>query len=233
MGLYLRLRDRYAAPLLLESSDYQSRENSYSFLCFEPLASFTATPTVLQFQTAEATERLPLPETNLPEAVKNFVQRFRIEGEAEIVEQAGFFGHTNFDAVRHFETIDLSTDKPASDVDLPDMHYGFYRFVIVINHFNDALSLIEYRPQGEASRLDEMEAQVRNRGISQHDFQRVGEETASGTEEEFKELVSKGKAYCQAGEVFQVVFSRRFSQSFSGDEFNVYRALRSINPSPY
>jgi anthranilate synthase component 1 len=46
-------------------------------------------------------------------------------------------------------------------------------------------------------------------------------------------MVSKAKAHCQRGDVFQMVLSRRFSQQFKGDEFNVYRALRSINPSPY
>jgi anthranilate synthase component 1 len=236
VGLYLRLRDRYAAPLLLESSDYHSRENSFSFLCFEPIASFTATMEELQFVApGEAgSETIPIVEEGqVPRAIHAFIDRFEVQGASHAVEQAAFFGHTNFDAVRHFESLQFDPGKDPEQPILPDLHYAFYRFVIVINHFNDSLQLIEYRPEGEAPRLDELEAQVRNRGIGTHEFQLTGEEGASCTGDEFKEMVRLGKEYCQQGEVFQVVFSRRFSQQFSGDEFNVYRALRSINPSPY
>ncbi|MEM0997178.1 MAG: anthranilate synthase component I family protein [Bacteroidota bacterium] len=236
VGLYLRLRDRYAAPLLLESSDYHSRENSFSFLCFEPMASFSVTADEMQFHVPDAPqpELIPIAEEGqVPQAIQAFIGRFLVTGEAAAIEQAAFFGHANFDAVRHFETIQLDPEKRRGDTLIPDLHYAFYRFVIVINHFNDSLQLIEYRPQHASSRLNELEAQVRNRGIGTHSFGLQGEEGASCTETEFMDMVRAGKEYCQQGEVFQVVFSRRFTQAFLGDEFNVYRALRSINPSPY
>jgi anthranilate synthase component 1 len=61
----------------------------------------------------------------------------------------------------------------------------------------------------------------------------VGKKSSNLTDEQFIEFVKKGKDHCYRGDVFQLVLSRRFSQGFKGDEFNVYRTLRSINPSPY
>ncbi|HHG85467.1 MAG TPA: anthranilate synthase component I family protein [Bacteroidetes bacterium] len=235
VGIYLRLRDRFASPLLLESSDYHSKENSCSFLCFEPLFTLKGKGPQIELSSSLVSEvdistRLPQ-GGELSDIFQNLMQPIDIQGEMLAVEQAGFFGHSNYDAVQQFESIRFTSQN--KDNQIPDFQYSFYRFVIVINHFNDTLDLIEYREAGEESRLDEFQALVRSRSVAHHQFRREGEEKTPVTDEEYRELVRKGKHYCQKGEVFQIVFSRQFTQDFSGDEFNIYRALRSINPSPY
>ncbi|MEM7037999.1 MAG: anthranilate synthase component I family protein, partial [Bacteroidota bacterium] len=233
VALYLRLRDRFASPLLLESTDYHSRENCFSFICLEPLAKFIVHDGVLRKDIANAPSEIdPITaETDIPSALQSFMQRFQTAEDSPVRRFNGFYGHTNYGAVQHFETIDF-TDK-ANDGEIPQMQYAFYRFVIAIDHFHDSLFLIENRLEGMAPRLPELEALVKSRNHGNFTFRRAGEETEFGTGEEFMDLVRKGKQYCQEGEVFQIVFSRRFAQTFEGDEFNVYRALRSVNPSPY
>lgn len=238
VGIYLRLRDRFASPLLLESSDYHGKENSCSFLCFEPLLTLRGTGEHLELLGEKVdleglANGIGLENTgaDLTSVFHRLMHGIKVEGADTGVAQAGFFGHTNYDAVQQFETIRFA-ERPNS-VRVPDFQYSFYRFLIVINHFNDTLDLIEYRLPEMESELDAFEALVRSRSIAHHSFQLEGEERTAATDEEFRSLVRKGKAYCQAGDVFQIVFSRQFQQDFSGDEFNIYRALRSINPSPY
>ena len=73
-----------------------------------------------------------------------------------------------------------------------------------------------------------------NRGnINAYDFHPVGDTSSSLTDEEHKENIRKGIRHCLRGDVFQIVLSRRFIQKYEGDDFKLYRALRSINPSPY
>jgi anthranilate synthase component 1 len=143
----------------------------------------------------------------------------------------GFVGHTNFDAVQYFDTLTFDTEKHETKV--PDMHYIFYRYLININHFNEEIYLIENRLEGEPCLLDRIQRMIYDYHVPKYDFSLVGEETSNLTDNEFKDLVTKGKHHCQIGDVFQIVLSRQFRQKFKGDEFQVYRILRSINPSPY
>jgi anthranilate synthase component 1 len=143
----------------------------------------------------------------------------------------GFFGHTSFDAVQYFDTLEFDAAKRRFDI--PDINYSLYRFVIAFNHFKEEIYVIENIPNGEDSRLEEVERLMNSQKLAIHDFELVGGEQSNLTDEEFKELVSIGKKHCQLGDVFQIVFSRQFQQEFRGDDFNVYRVLRSINPSPY
>lgn len=231
VAAYLRLRDLYAQPLLLESSDYHSREGSYSFVCLEPIARFTVQgETVQQEYFGQAPQTTPLP-ADVPAALQAFMHSIDSDAQGEARRFNGFFGHTSYDAVRHFEQLTLDPGKPNDGI--PDLRYGFYRYLLVFHHFKDTLYLIENLPQGEESGLDRLEQRLQGRGLGSHAFRTVGEEVAAGTEAEYMDTVRKAVAACQAGEIFQGVFSRRFSQGFEGDEFNVYRALRAINPSPY
>ena len=144
----------------------------------------------------------------------------------------GVFGYTTYDAVRHFEKIDLetSTDGPYQ---IPELQYALYRFVIQFNHFNDEISLLELVPEGDQSRLPELLNHLKRVNFIEYPFQTSNETESNLTDEQFCELVKQGIHHCHRGDVFQVVFSRQFSRQFSGDDFNVYRALRHINPSPY
>ncbi|HFX18278.1 MAG TPA: anthranilate synthase component I family protein, partial [Flavobacteriales bacterium] len=140
-------------------------------------------------------------------------------------------GYTGFEAVKYFEDIRFES-KPQKDA-IPELNYGFYRFIVAINHFNDNMIILENIPDGETSQIESFKNLVTAQKVPQFHFKANNDETSFITDEDFLDLVKKGKNYCQLGEVFQIVFARRFQQSFKGDEFNVYRALRSINPSPY
>lgn len=231
VGLYLRLRDRYREALLLESSDYHARDNSFSFICLEPLASAEASEGKFRSGTGHLGEAKAIPPAGLPDLLAAFMDSFEVDAEGPARRFNGFFGYTSFDAVQYAETIRFNPQK--KPLGYPDLRYSLYRFVIAINHFKEELFLIENRLPGETSRLDQLETVVRARSFGSFRFSAQGAETANMTDENYLDMVREGKQHCQIGDVFQVVVARSFAQAFQGDEFNVYRALRSINPSPY
>lgn len=236
VSLYLRLRDRFPGSLLLESSDYHGRENALSFICLDPIARISLANGILETTLpgrGEIRKTLTEPGTAAGE-IDSFFRQFRIQtNEAgPTVRYNGFFGYTGYDAVRYFETIQPEAVTPAFGR-IPELTYALFRFVLCINHFTNRLTLIENIPPGEESRLDQVEGWIAAPVFPSFHFRRKGVEQSNMEDEDFKKMVSRGKAHCQRGDVFQVVLSRQFRQSFEGDEFNVYRALRSVNPSPY
>ena len=233
VSVYLQLRDKIAHSILLESSDYQSKENSYSFICAQPIAEVLIQNKRLECHFPnKAPDYLDLPpKSNVSNLLQSFCNHFEFEGAEEFQHFNGLFGHTNFDAVQYFETLELDESKRQQK--LPDLRYAVYKFVIIINHYTSQMYLLENLLEGENSQLDKIEQYLQKGALTTHNFQLKGEQSSNLTNEEFKELVSKGKKHCALGDVFQIVFSRQFQQPFQGDDFNVYRALRSINPSPY
>lgn len=228
--LYLKLRDRFPGTFLLESSDYKSKENSFSYLCASPLASF-----VVNRETTTVTLPNGNTETTLTEAsgvedtLDSFIKQFETEQTDYEFITNGLFGYTSYDAIPLFE--DIAFKAPSRD--FPLMQYHLFRYLIVFNHFNNELYLIEHTPDNTPSTLDHLEDIVNQRAITQFDFNTSKEESSNFTNEAFLKVIEKGITHCHLGDVFQVVMSRQFQQQFKGDEFNVYRALRSINPSPY
>lgn len=232
VAVYLGLRDRFRDPLLLEAADSHSRDNSYSFICLEPLSTFLLNDGKLTADLPAGQEFYsPGPDQPLPELLSSLMARFEVDAEGPARRFNGFFGHSNFDAVTQFEQVKFKQEKPG--VAVPDLRYSLYRYIIVINHFNAEAYLIENLLSGQSSGLDQLEHKVMSRSLSRFKFEPVGEEGKNMNDERYLEMVKTGKEHCQRGNVFQIVLSRRFSQGFEGDEFNVYRALRSINPSPY
>ena len=231
VGLYLRLRDKYANTLLLESSDYHSKEESYSFICIEPLVGMKADKNVFStlVQGKEVNSQ-PI-DRDFNQLFNDFTQLIELNCAPELKSFNGLYGYTTYDSVQYFETIKLNVKEAPSAI--PMMQYSFYRFIIAINHFNDEMVLIENVAEGEEPRIQEIETVIKAQAFNTQNFEIVGEETSNCTNEEFKEYVKNAKAHCKRGDVFQLVLSRQFQQEFKGDEFNVYRALRSINPSPY
>ena len=233
VSIYLKVRDRYTESVLLESTDFRSVENCFSFIGIEPIARFMAQGQQLTEQRpnqAKTVENIDF-EAVLPR-FKQFLNQFDIENPVDAPAVVnGFLGHTSYDAVQYFDTLRFDASKRRTD--LPDMHYALYRFVIAINHFKDELTIIENCPKGEASRLEALESLLNTQVVPTFDFKMVGEETSNLSNDDFKAFVAKGKYHCQIGDVFQIVLSRNFAQAFEGDDFQVYRALRSINPSPY
>ena len=231
VGLYLRLRDKYSNTLLLESSDYHSKEESYSFICIEPIVSMQADKN--DFTVSVRGEQVQKSEINsdFNQLFNDFTDYIDLDCDKSLKPFNGLYGYTTYDSVQYFETIKLSVPDAPSKI--PMMQYSFYKFIIAINHFNDEMQLIENLEEGEESRLQEIETIIEAQAFNTQKFEIVGEESSNCTDDDFIDYVRKAKSHCKRGDVFQLVLSRQFQQKFKGDEFNVYRALRSINPSPY
>lgn len=228
--LYLKLRDKFPHSFLLESSDYKSRENSYSYLCLEPLASFIVNreETVLTFPEGKK-QTYATEDIDISQLLQAFAGSFQTDSPALGFLSQGLFGYTSYEAIPLFEDIRFRHQ----DFELPLMQYHLFRYLIVFNHFNNELYLLEHLLPGETSNIRYVQDQIALRAVTQYPFTTRGEEEADISAEDFLALIQQGKQHCSRGDVFQVVLSRSFRQSFHGDEFNVYRALRSVNPSPY
>ena len=233
VGLYLKMRDTFNGGLLLESSDYQTKENSYSFLCFDPIVGFKIENEQLTFSEKEFKEVQDIPDVKgkAVDKIQEFIENIEIKGDEISTKYGGFFGYTTFDTIPYFENI--SFDEKKKNLQIPEMQYSLFRVVIVINHFNNELFVILNHTDDQKPDFSEIDVLLNNIDNPAFSFEALGNETSSTNENEFKELVKKAKSHCQRGDVFQLVLSKRFSQQFNGDDFNVYRALRSINPSPY
>lgn len=234
VSIYLRLRDIFPNSLLLESSEYQSRDNNISYICCQPIAGLELDNNILNIQYPKQQKiSKNSSEIDLREEIATFRDSFETNENAKInVISNGLFGYFTFDTVTHFEDIQL--DAPQNeDRKIPLMQYHIYRYVIAIDHFRNQLFLFENLLEGEQSDIESIRYLIQNKNFPEYSFQIKGKESSNMSDEEFKALVEKMKSHIQRGDVFQIVPSRAFSTAFAGDEFNVYRALRSINPSPY
>lgn len=235
VGIYLRLRDRFRDTILLESTDHHVSENSYSFICINAIGG-------IEISSADRVEfKLPGREpervqisagSKVPDLVWEYMQRMEVAPveDRELKFAQGLYGYTSFDAVQFFDKVAL-TDK--AEQAIPLMRYRLYQYVIAINHHKDVLYLCENKIAGIESDLDAVESLIRSKDVPVFPFSLKGSERSNMSDEAYVEMVKQGIKSCMRGDVFQIVLSRRFEHSFTGDEFNVYRALRSINPSPY
>lgn len=237
VSIYLRLRDKFANTILLESSDYHGQENSLSYICCQPLATFKAGQGKLDLEYPDGCTETKLIEedVNLVNELNGFMDLFKTQPTEHKFISNGLFGFMSYEAVQHFEDITLRKKGYASDAVLPEMRYHLYKFVIVIDHFKNQLYVFEHsltsnNGQGEINKIIDL---IFSRNIPVYQFELDGKEQSNYTDTEFLEILGKGKHHCLVGDVFQIVLSRRFQAAFKGDELNVYRALRSINPSPY
>ncbi len=232
VGTYLKVRDLYSQSALMESSDYHGGENDRSFIGLDPLASIAINHGVAIATLPDGSvEQTPISETyRVEHALTDFLSRFKVEGEYS--NYCGLYGYTSFNAVRYFEHIPVK-DSTEDRNDAPDMLYILYKYLIVFNDFRHEMMLLEMTQEGETDGLDELKKAVESQNYTTYDFRAVGPTTSPLTDEEHKANVRRGIAHCLRGDVFQIVLSRRFVQRFEGDDFKLYRALRSINPSPY
>lgn len=228
VGLYLNLRDKFYNSFLLESSDYHSNENALSFICLEPLATFKVESNSIQISGLGLDKKATIIQgSDVTLGLQQFINQFPVK-EKTI---NGIFGYTAYDAIQYFEKINIKKNKKENAI--PIINYSFYKYIIQINHFKNELTIIENLIDDEISEIDKIEKLVKTTSHPQYNFKLEGEQHSNLTDDDFKEMVKKGKFHCQRGDVFQIVLSRQFLQKFKGDEFNVYRALRSVNPSPY
>ncbi|UII26680.1 anthranilate synthase component I family protein [Fulvivirga maritima] len=233
VSIYLRLRDKFAQSILLESSDYHGTDNSFSYICCSPIASFKAKNNELTLDyPGKAHEVKQVDRTTLLDELNQFKDSFSTDPSEYKFVTNGLFGYMAYDGVQYFEDVDFKNDNE----DIPDIFYTLYRFVIVVDHFKNELYLFEHSVEGEGEQqvdIQYLESLININSNPKFHFQLTGDETSNYTDAEFLDILSNGRSHCHRGDVFQIVLSRRFQSKFSGDEFNVYRALRSINPSPY
>lgn len=235
IGIYLRLRDQFRDTILLESAGNQNTDNNFSFIAVNAIAGIE----IRNYQEAhikfplESAEKMNIEKEKLTDLLQDFSQSFECEEPNLPIGKSaqGFFGYTSYDAIPFFENIKF---KEASEENkIPLLRYRLYQYVIAINHHNDEMFLIENKISGLKSEISVIENLIQQKNAPIFPFQKIGEEASNLTDEEYRDAVETAKKHCFRGDVFQLVLSRRFQQKFMGDEFNVYRSLRNINPSPY
>nr|WP_294942447.1 anthranilate synthase component I family protein [uncultured Mucilaginibacter sp.] len=235
VSIYLRLRDVFPNSLLLESSDYHSRENSVSYICCSPISGFVLDNDELKKKFPDGTTEVSAPGTfELTDEINNFLSRFETDAQTGKIISNGLFGYFTHEAVEHFETIKLKV-TPDNPRKIPVMQYHIYSYIIAVDHFKNELYIFHNQVVGEpeTNGLEKLEYLIKNKNFPEYTFESKEAEQSNLTNEEFIAIVEKMKTHIYRGDVFQIVPSRAFSRKFLGDEFNVYRALRSINPSPY
>jgi len=232
VSVYLKIRDKFPNSILLESSDYRANDNTFSYICCNPIASITVKDEqITQLFPDKSTSEIKInSETDVVEIIHDFSQKFKTESNSFKFINNGLFGYMSYDAVRYFE--DISITKKEGALDIPDIYYAVYQNIIAINHFKNEAYLFAHCYDSD-NNISEIEQVLNIRNFASYNFRREGKASSNLKDEEYIQQVSLAKKHCKRGDVFQLVLSRRFSQGFKGDEFNVYRALRSINPSPY
>ena len=232
VSVYLKIRDKFPNSILLESSDYRANDNTFSYICCNPIASITIEneKIIEQFPDGEKIELPIINTTDVAAVIHDFAQKFEVIQKDFKFINNGLFGYIAYDAVRYFEEIEIR--KKEDSIPIPDVYYAVYQNIIAINHFKNEAYIFAHCYDQE-SNIEYIEQLLNARNFASYNFKKEGDPSTNIEDQEYMEHVKLAKEHCHRGDVFQLVLSRRFSQAFKGDDFNVYRALRSINPSPY
>ena len=233
VGIYLRLRDVFPQSLLLECTDFSSRQDAYSYICLNPVAGVEVTTGEIHsyFPGKQKITRSALNHDDVIAATDSFSSSINIEDMPEEKILPGLFGFTSYDAINYFDNVNIKFNNHSSPV--PLLKYDLYSVIIAINHFNNTMSICELGEAKETKQTKKIISLLANKNTTTFPFKTTGKEVSNLKDDKYLEMVSQGKKHCARGDVFQIVLSRRFEQPFHGDEFSVYRALRSVNPSPY
>ncbi len=237
VSLYLRLRDKFPGAVLLESADNAEGKNSRSFIAINPVAEISVAKGKIKYAipSCEVGFQDAIEKINVADVLNDFLSLFKLEGNIPAEAVTGLIGYMSYDAIQLFENIKFkvqdSADKHGGNI--PELRYSLYKTIIVFDHLRHRLHMVEQLLPGDESDTSLVESLFRNMDVPQFQFRISGEEKSNMTDADFLSNVEKGKSHCRRGDVFQIVLSRQFKQKFSGDEFNVYRSLRAINPSPY
>lgn len=234
VSIYMALRDKYPCPVLLESSDYNSKEGHYSYICLKPISSFVLNKGVVRIKSGQEIKETKIGYDGiaLQKLFNDFKESFCVDERKLSFCYSGLFGYTSFDIIRYTENETLSS-KP-KETEIPELFYQFYSIILVFNHHNNSLHIISNSKTELESKkqIAAIEQEIES-GISSFPFGITSEEESELTDDDFRSMVKKAKYHCKIGDVFQLVLSRRFKSKFKGDEFNVYRSLKNVNPSPY
>jgi anthranilate synthase component 1 len=234
VSVYMKFRELFPKTILLESSDYHGNENAYSFVCMKPLACFTVNEGQISIDcNGHVNEKLEVSKTcTVDQQLDQFFKAFQLEGDVAEAPANGLFGYLSYDGIRYFEKIEINAEKKEA-YSIPEVRYCFYKYIVAIDHHKNLIYLVENLIDGEQAEMGQIESLLRNLTFPSTTFTPLGNEVSNITDEQYKHMVTKGKEHCFRGDVFQIVLSRQFSQGFTGDDFHLYRALRTVNPSPY
>ncbi len=232
VSIYLKIRDKFPNSLLLESSDYHTADNSFSYICCNPIASIKIENGSItsHYPDGNSEETIITASTNIPKYIEEFASQFQQEKSPFKFITNGLFGYMSYDSVQYFEKITIA--KKENDLEIPELYYAVYQNIIAINHFKNEAYLFCHSIDNK-NNISEIEQILQIKSFASYTFSKIGNCLSNLSDDEFKTNVTLAKKHCHRGDVFQLVLSKRFSQAFKGDEFNVYRALRNINPSPY
>lgn len=232
VSVYLKVRDKFPNSILLESSDYHGNDNSFSYICCNPIASIKVENSIVTKTYPDKTiEKTTVSADKATMEIDAFTKQFETQKDTSFkFINNGMFGFTAYDAVQYFEDITIS--KKEHSIEIPELYYAVYQNIIAINHFKNEAYIFAHCYKSE-SNIDAIDHLIKVQNFSSYDFESKGRISSNLSDEEFKSDVERAKKHCARGDVFQLVLSKKFQQDFKGDDFNVYRALRSINPSPY
>ncbi|MFL0352204.1 anthranilate synthase component I family protein [Xanthomarina sp. GH4-25] len=233
VSIYLKIRDKFPNSILLESSDYHASDNSFSYICCNPIASLKVKDEIITqtFPDGTVFKNKIRNDKGVTDVIHKFTKRFKVQSEENFkFINNGIFGYIAYDAVRYFEDVEIS--KKENHLNIPDIYYAVYQNIIAINHFKNEAYVFAHCFNTE-NNIEDILQLIKSKNYAAFNFSTQGNTTSNLTDEEYKTQVDLAKKHCARGDVFQLVLSKKFSQQFKGDEFNVYRALRSINPSPY
>jgi anthranilate synthase component 1 len=234
VAVYYKIRDKYPNSILLESGDYHRSHKNFSYICFNPIATIKVENNIISqtFPDGSSSSLEINNSINVAEEIHKFTKRFKVNSDQDFkFINNGIFGYTAYDAVKYFEDINIS--KKDDSIIIPDIYYAVYQNIIAINHFKNEAYIFAHCYEGTENNIHEIDDIINIKAFAEYNFNTNGHITSNLSDDEFKEHVKLAKKHCGRGDVFQLVLSKRFSQKFKGDDFNVYRALRSINPSPY
>ena len=232
VSVYLKIRDKFPNSILLESSDYHGNDNSFSYICCNPIASIKVDANLITKTYPDQTVNTTTVTSDMVTSeIDTFTKQFETQKDTSFkFINNGMFGFTAYDAVKYFEDITIS--KKDDSIEIPEMYYAVYQNIIAINHFKNEAYIFAHCYESE-SNIDAIDHLIKVQSFSSYNFESKGDISSNLSDEEFKSNVELAKKHCARGDVFQLVLSKKFQQDFKGDDFNVYRALRSINPSPY
>ena len=233
VSIYLKIRDKFPNSILLESSDYHANDNSFSYICCNPIASIKVENDIISQSFPDgSTKKNNALNINVTDEIDRFTKRFKTKSETTFkFINNGIFGYTAYDAVRYFEDIQIS--KKDNSIQIPDIYYAVYQNIIAINHFKNEAYIFAHCFDDHSNNIDEIFQLIKAKNFASYHFETNGEISSNLSDNDYKKHVELAKQHCARGDVFQLVLSKKFSQNFKGDDFNVYRALRNVNPSPY
>jgi anthranilate synthase component 1 len=239
VAMYLQLRDQFQNCALFEGADFSALADSHSFICCEPIAEY-------RIEGSRCITRIVQEEQSTEligaDAFVTSLNRFLAEVKPESEGNAsggginGLFGYFGWKAIQYMEDISF-TASHGKDSEVSAARFYLYRYVIILDALKNSAHILKnfFLEEGDATGLsiDAFARVVFQVKESPTHFSKKGSEQSNLTDTEFIGVINKCKEHIQRGDVFQIVPSRQYRQSYRGDDFKVYRALRSINPSPY